>query len=147
MSFVGWALEAAQSRRSRGPPSPIIPKTGRAADMSFCLQREVSRPLERAGLRQLFGRKGTKGMIHRFSNTTTKKPEPGKPPPATVSRSMRLMPLMKTGQHWCKFPVKDNAEAIGGYLCCGRATMRDDVYCAEHRAIATPPGRSPRIRG
>ena len=82
-------------------------------------------------------------MIHRVAHATKKKLEPRKPLPATLSQSMRLMPLIKTGRHWCKFPVKDNADAIGGYLCCGRATMRDDVYCAEHRAIARAAGRQP----
>jgi hypothetical protein len=82
-------------------------------------------------------------MADRFAQGAKRKLEPWKPPAATLSQSMRLMPLMKTGQHWCKFPVKDHAEAIGGYLCCGRATTRDDVYCAEHRAIASPAGRPP----
>jgi hypothetical protein len=80
-------------------------------------------------------------MADNFAQGAKRKPEQREPLPATLSRSMRLMPLIKTGQHWCKFPVKDNVEAIGGYLCCGRATMRDDVYCAEHRAIASPAGR------
>ena len=82
-------------------------------------------------------------MIYRVAHATKKRLEPRKPPPLTLSQPMRLMPLMKTGRHWCKFPVKDNAEAIGGYLCCGRATVGDDVYCAEHRAIASPAGRPP----
>ena len=82
-------------------------------------------------------------MIHRVAHATKKKLGPRKPLAVTLSQSMRLMPLMKTGRHWCKFPVRDNAEAIGGYLCCGRATIWDDVYCAEHRAIASPAGRPP----
>ena len=84
-------------------------------------------------------------MTDRFAQGAKKKPEPRRPLPAISSQPMRLMPLMKTGQRWCKFPVKDNAKAIGGYLCCGRATMPDDVYCAEHRAIATSTGSPPRI--
>jgi hypothetical protein len=82
-------------------------------------------------------------MTDRLAHGAKKKPEPRKPLQATLSQSMRLMPLMQTGQRWCKWPVEDNAEAIGGYLCCGRATMRDDVYCAEHRAIASPAARPP----
>lgn len=84
-----------------------------------------------------------RGMIHRVAHATKKKLGPRKPLAVTLSQSMRLMPLMKTGRYWCKFPVRENADAIGGYLCCGRATMRDDVYCAEHRAIASPAGRPP----
>ena len=61
-------------------------------------------------------------MIHRVAHATKKKLELRKPLAVTSSQSMRLMPLMKTGRHWRKFPVRGTAEAIGGYLCCGRAT-------------------------
>jgi hypothetical protein len=85
-------------------------------------------------------------MIHRFAHATQKKPEPPEPP---KSQPMQLMPLMKTGKRWCKWPVKDDPDVIGGFLCCGRATTADDVYCSEHRAVASPiarPERTPRLR-
>ena len=85
-------------------------------------------------------------MIYRFvQHTIKKKPKPRKPLRVTLSQSMRLMPLMKTGKRWCKWPVKDAPGVIGGYLCCGRATTTDDVYCVEHRAIATSTRIPPRI--
>ena len=82
-------------------------------------------------------------MTGRFAQGARKKPGPRKPLPATLSQSMRLLPLMKTGQRLCKWPVKDDPSVVGGYLFCGRATTTDDVYCSEHRALASPTGRSP----
>ena len=81
-------------------------------------------------------------MIHRIAHAVKKKPEPPRAP--TTLQPMRLIPLMQTGTRWCKWPVTHDPGVIGGFLCCGRATPADHVYCSEHRAIASATG-SPRL--
>ena len=62
-------------------------------------------------------------------------------PPIEPLPGMRRVPLIKLRRNECRFAVKDDAQAIGGYLFCGRPTTPDEMYCREHRAIASPGRR------
>jgi hypothetical protein len=64
----------------------------------------------------------------------------GLPAPSEPS-GMRLVPLIGLRAHECRFAIGEDRTVIGGFLFCGRAAPADDVYCREHRAIASPGRR------
>jgi hypothetical protein len=45
------------------------------------------------------------------------------------------VPLVYLSRDMCRFPVEENAKAVGGYLFCGRPTAAGEVYCREHLAV------------
>ncbi|MET0941806.1 MAG: GcrA family cell cycle regulator [Mesorhizobium sp.] len=48
-------------------------------------------------------------------------------------RSARLVSLMRLGEFQCKWPDRQDARVIGGYLFCGRPTQGKSCYCAMHQ--------------
>jgi hypothetical protein len=54
---------------------------------------------------------------------------------------MRQVPLLGLKSHECRFAVAEDHFVIGNHLFCGRPTGAGDVYCREHRALASPGRR------
>lgn len=70
-------------------------------------------------------------------------PEAVEPPvPVAVTSKGRPMALIGTGRRWCKFPIREDRETLGHFLCCGHLSLPGDVYCKAHRDIAHQPSRS-----
>ena len=40
---------------------------------------------------------------------------------------------MRLGEFQCKWPDRQDARVIGGYLFCGRPTQGKSCYCAMHQ--------------
>jgi hypothetical protein len=63
------------------------------------------------------------------------------PPPLPVKQAHRHnhpMPLIGTGRKWCKFPIKEDRDVLGGHLCCGEPVIAPGaVYCIEHTRKAS----------
>ena len=56
------------------------------------------------------------------------------------------VPLIGLGRHQCRFPVREDPSATGGYRFCAEPTSADRVYCDHHHAIVTavePRGTRP----
>jgi hypothetical protein len=90
-----------------------------------------------------------------YLRVTPKKSKPPKRPPLKAKASppppaepvpvpgrMRLVPLLELGRNECRWPVTQDLTVTGGYLFCGRRTADGEVYCARHKAMATPRGGS-----
>lgn len=61
------------------------------------------------------------------------------PVPVTAHGKGRPMALIGTGRRWCKFPIREDAETLGHFLCCGHLSLPGDVYCKCHRDLSTKP--------
>ena len=49
---------------------------------------------------------------------------------------MRLVPLLKIRSKWCRFPVAEDRDVTGHFLCCGADVAYDGAtYCAYHRHL------------
>ena len=45
--------------------------------------------------------------------------------------------LTSLGRHQCRFPVREDRSATGGYYFCAAQTSSERVYCDHHHAIVT----------
>lgn len=127
----------------------------RNAVIGRCHRDAELRPLlasQHAGVNQYWHAPGRK------RGRPPKPPKPPKPdrktevqPAATVappmpwraaqpaSQHMLMLPLKTLGFDECKWPVASSSKVIGGFLFCGRDTVAEHVYCAEHCAVAYRP--------
>lgn len=86
-------------------------------------------PLMRSG--------GSTTIHHRPAwRATPRPPTEPVPPDPEPEPDEQLMPLIATGNTRCKWPVRADAMALGGVLCCGRPVKPDQVYCEQHRQKA-----------
>lgn len=61
------------------------------------------------------------------------------PQPAPLGLSgMRQVPLLGLRSHECRFAVAEDRNVVGNHLFCGKPTGASDVYCRQHRALASP---------
>lgn len=47
------------------------------------------------------------------------------------------VPLIRLGRDQCRFPVREDRSATGGYYFCAAQTSSDRVYCDHHHEIVT----------
>lgn len=88
-------------------------------------------PLMRSGIPR-----GT--TIHHIPawRTAPRPPTEPVPPDPEPEPDEELMPLIATGNNHCKWPVRADANALGGVWCCGRPVRADKIYCERHREKA-----------
>jgi hypothetical protein len=61
--------------------------------------------------------------------------------PDSALPGMRQVPLLGLRSHECRFAVAEDHSVTGNHLFCGRPTTPNEMYCREHRAIASPGRR------
>lgn len=67
--------------------------------------------------------------------------EPAEPVPVAAEPEragpMRLVPLLELGLYQCRWPQTEDRTATGGFLFCGRACGPQQIYCRQHRKLAS----------
>jgi hypothetical protein len=79
---------------------------------------------------------GQNGLNFGFPVGKSAPPQPMPPEPSGI----RHLPLLGLRSRECRFAIAEDHSVIGYHLFCGRPTG-GDVYCREHRTIASPGRR------